>query len=73
MKNEVYEQNLVSVKRKFEGWAKNIEEKNYKKMRGVKVYVEESENHYLIAKVEKDKKILYLNGKYRPEQVVENW
>ncbi len=73
MKNEIYEQNLASIKRKFEGWAKSIEEKNYKKMRGVKVYVEESENHHVIAKVEKDKKILYLNGKYRPEQVVENW
>lgn len=73
MKNEVYGQNLASIKKKFEGWANNIEEKNYKKMRGVKVLVEESENHHLIAKVEKDKRVLYLNGKYRPEQVVEKW
>ena len=73
MVNEIYGQNLEAVRKKFDGWAKSIEEKSFKKMRGVKVIIEESENHYPIAKVEKNKRVLYLNGKYRPEQAIEKW
>ena len=34
MVNEIYGQNLEAVRKKFDGWAKSIEEKSFKKMRG---------------------------------------
>lgn len=71
MNNEIYRDNINALRNKYPAWANIIEKK--RKQRNFDVIVEKSYTGYEILKVKQKKKIRYLNGKYAPEAVVEEW
>ena len=71
MNNEIYRDNINALRNKYPAWANIIEKK--RKQRNFDVIVEKSYTGYEILKVKQKEKIRYLNGKYAPEAVVEEW
>ena len=71
MNKEIYQKNMCALQKKYPAWA-NILQKKQKK-RNFDVIVKKSLLEDPILIVKKYDKILYLNGKYAPEAVVENW
>lgn len=72
MNKEIYHRNIEAIKAKFPAWAEIIQSVKRKK-RNFDVIVEKSYLGDPILKVNDNGKVLYLNGKYAPNAVVENW
>lgn len=71
MNKEIYRQNMIALQNKYPAWANIIEHR--RKKRNIKVMAEKSLMDNTILKVEKGGRILYLNGKYAPEEVGKRW
>ena len=67
MNKEIYKQNITALRNKYPAWANII--KNRHKKKNIDVIVEKSVTGDTILKVKKNGKILYLNGKYAPDEV----
>lgn len=72
MNRAVYEKNISALRQKYPAWADRIE-KTKRKKRNFDVIAEQSLMGDTILKVNQNGKMLYLNGKYAPSQVVERW
>lgn len=72
MNKLVFEKNMEALKKKYPAWA-NIIEKTKRKKRKFDVIPEQSLMGDTILKVKQEERILYLNGKYAPGAVVEQW
>lgn len=72
MNKVVYERNMEALRGKYPVWA-NIIENTKRKKRNFDVIAEESLMGDTILKVNDNGKVLYLNGKYAPLEVVERW
>lgn len=72
MNKVIYEKNMKALREKYPVWAAVLEEVKRKK-RNFDVAAEQSLTGETILKVTKNKKILYLNGKYAPSAVIERW
>ena len=71
MNKEIYKQNITALRNKYPAWANII--KNRHKKKNIDVIVEKSVTGDTILKVKKNGKILYLNGKYAPDEVGKQW
>ncbi len=71
MNKEIYQKNMCALQKKYPAWANLLQKKQ--KKRNFDVIVKKSLLEDPILIVKKYDKILYLNGKYAPEAVVENW
>lgn len=71
MNKEIYEKNMEALGKKFPAWASILAGK--RKQRGFDVIAEESMMGDTILKVIQKDRTLYLNGKYAPSAVYENW
>lgn len=72
MNKDIYDKNIEALRNKFPAWAGKIAEVKRKK-RNFDVIAEKSYFEETILKVNDNGKILYLNGKYAPDMVGENW
>lgn len=72
MNREIYEKNMEALKNKFPMWAEKLASVKRKK-RNFDVLAENSYFGNTILKVNDNGKILYLNGKYAPDEVGANW
>lgn len=72
MNKLIYETNMAALEKKYPVWAE-ILRSNRRKQRNMEVSVEQSYSNEMIMKVCQKEKTLYLNGKYAPDQVVEEW
>lgn len=72
MNRLIYEKNMQSLQNKYPGWAMVLKGTKRKK-RNFDVFAEQSLTGETILKVKQDEKVRYLNGKYDPSAVVENW
>ena len=71
MNKSIYEHNIEALGKKFPAWASIVS--HQRKKRGFEVVAEESLMGDTILKVVTDEKILYLNGKYAPENAGLAW
>lgn len=71
MNKQVYEKNIQALAQKFPAWASLLATK--RKQRGFDVVAEESIMGDTILKVNQNGKVRYLNGKYAPSAVCEQW
>ena len=72
MNREIYEKNMEALKNKFPMWAEKLASVKRKK-HNFDVLAENSYFGNTILKVNDNGKILYLNGKYAPDEVGANW
>lgn len=72
MNKLVYEKNMEALEQKYPVWADIIRNNNRKK-RNFDVIIENSYTDEPIMKVNDHGKILYLNGKYAPSAVADQW
>lgn len=72
MNRAVYEKNIETLRKKYPVWASVLENIKRKK-RNFDVVAEQSYMGDTILKVTQNGKTLYLNGKYAPSEVVEEW
>ena len=72
MNKEIYDKNMEALRKKFPAWAAKVASVKRKK-RNFDVLVEKSYFGDMILKVNDNGKLLYLNGKYAPDLVGENW
>lgn len=72
MNRAVYEKNIETLRKKYPVWASKLESVKRKK-RNFDVVAEQSYMDDTILKVTQNGKTLYLNGKYAPSAVVEEW
>ena len=72
MNRVVYEKNIETLRKKYPVWASKLENVKRKK-RNFDVVAEQSYMDDTILKVTQNGKTLYLNGKYAPSEMVEEW
>ncbi|MCM1258662.1 MAG: DUF115 domain-containing protein [Roseburia sp.] len=72
MNQPVYEKNIETLEKKYPAWA-NILRKDNRKKKNFDVIVEESYTEEPILKINDHGKVYYLNGKYAPSAVADNW
>lgn len=70
MDNIIYERNMKALKERYEGLAYIIENKQYEKDE-IQINFENAKDGTKIISINKDNKVLYLNGKYAPQKFVE--
>lgn len=68
--NAIYNKNLQALKQRYEGLAYIIENKKYKKDE-IQINFENAKDGTKIISINKDNRILYLNGKYEPSKFIE--
>ena len=72
MDNIIYERNMKALKERYEGLAYIIENKKYNNDNNKeKINFEIAKDGTKIVSVDKDNKILYLNGKYEPRKFIQ--
>lgn len=72
MNQPVYEKNMETLEKKYPAWA-DILRKDNRKKKNFDVIVEESYTEEPILKINDHGKIYYLNGKYAPSAVADDW
>lgn len=72
MNKQVYEKNMAALDKKYPVWAEIIRSKR-RKQRNFDVIVEQSYTDEPIMKINVNGRMLYLNGKYVPDAVVDSW
>lgn len=72
MNREVYQKNIEALRGKYPVWASVLEDVKRKK-RNFDVIAEKSLSGETILKVRQEKRTLYLNGKYAPSAVIDQW
>ncbi len=74
MSNIIYDKNMKALKERYKGLAYIIENKQYKedKENKIEVNFEYAKDGTKIISIEKDKRKLYLNGKYAPKKFIEH-
>ena len=72
MNKLVYEKNMKALEQKYPVWA-DILRKNNRKKRNFDVIIEKSYTDEPIMKINDNGKVLYLNGKYAPSIVADQW
>lgn len=68
--NIIYDRNMEALKKRYEGLAYIIEDKQYKE-NGVKINFEDAKDGTKIISIEKNNRKLYLNGKYEPKKFIQ--
>ena len=73
MNKTIYENNMKSIRNKYENWANFIEEKKYVVNPRIRVDTEKAIEGETIFRVSYNGKVLYLNGKYNPSYAGRDW
>lgn len=68
--NIIYDRNMEALKKRYEGLAYIIENKQYKENE-VKINFEDAKDGTKIISIEKNNRKLYLNGKYEPKKFIQ--
>lgn len=71
MNKLIYDRNMEMLKKKYPAWAELLLKK--KDSSKIDVIVEKSYTDEPILKIESEEQILYLNGKYAPDEAVSDW
>lgn len=72
MNKPIYEKNMEALEKKYPVWAKLLKEKKRKKA-NFDVIVEQSYTNETIIKISDHGNVYYLNGKYAPSRVADDW
>lgn len=72
MNKSIYEKNMATLGKKYPVWAKILRE-NTRKKKNFDVITEKSYTNETILKIDNHKEVYYLNGKYAPSRVAEQW
>ena len=73
MNKTIYDNNMKSIRNKYENWANFIEEKKYVVNPRIRVDTEKALTGEPLFRVSYNGKILYLNGKYKPSFSGRDW
>lgn len=68
--NIIYDRNMEALKKRYEGLAYIIENKQYEENE-IKINFEDAKDGTKIISIEKDNRKLYLNGKYEPKKFIQ--
>lgn len=73
MSNEIFNKNLRVLKKNYDKLADTIENKDFSLMKEIEVISEKARTGGTIFKIKTNDSILYINGKYNPQAMMDKW